>query len=51
MELINPSNSLLQKNAFEKAISSKCVRHPQNNADLLHLKPNVKNAKICITCV
>jgi len=57
MEAINPSNynpsSLLpeQNKKIEKITSEKCARHPQKNADLLHLKFNVKNARICISCV
>jgi len=52
MEDINPSKPLLKPNAeIKKVLSQKCTRHPLNNADLLHLKANVKNARICISCV
>jgi len=46
----NPSNPLLSAK-IEKIISQKCAKHPLKNADLLHLKANVKNAKICLSCV
>ena len=52
MEDTNPNYPLLKPNAeIKKALSQKCTRHPQNNADLLHLKSNARNPRICISCV
>jgi len=48
----NPSKLLPESNEdIEKVLSVKCKTHPQENADLLLLKSNIKDARICLTCV
>lgn len=46
------NNPLLKSDDdIKKIVSKKCSRHPLKKADLLHLKPNVQNPIICISCV
>ena len=47
------ANNPLRKSEadIEKIVSKKCSKHPLKNADLLHLKSNVENPIICISCV